>query len=77
MSLVILPVVVTTFLLLVTLTGYYFTPKGKDQQIVRVMIVMTSFCVWLLWALAYLMQCNPILGPQINSETVKKLAELK
>jgi V-type H+-transporting ATPase subunit e len=48
----------------VTAAGYYFIPKGQDQLVYRTSLVLTVACCWLMWAITYMAQINPLIQPE-------------
>ncbi|KAI8336926.1 ATPase, V0 complex, subunit E1/e2 [Blakeslea trispora] len=44
--------------------GYFLTPKGKDQTVIRTVIIMSLACCYLMWAVTYLAQLHPLIYPR-------------
>lgn len=47
-------------------TGFFIVPKGSDQIVFRTALVLSLVCMWLMWAVTYLAQINPLLPPERN-----------
>ncbi|KAI9182938.1 H(+)-transporting V0 sector ATPase subunit e [Blastocladiella emersonii ATCC 22665] len=43
---------------------FYMWPKGHDRNLVTTSIVLTLVCVYLMWAITYMAQLNPIIVPK-------------
>ncbi|KAI8046995.1 ATPase, V0 complex, subunit E1/e2 [Gilbertella persicaria] len=58
--------IVWTFLAVAALgaLGYFMTPKGKDQTVIRTVIIMSLACCYLMWAVTYLAQLHPLIFPR-------------
>ncbi|ORX82634.1 hypothetical protein BCR32DRAFT_194015, partial [Anaeromyces robustus] len=41
-----------------------FTPKGPNQAVIRTSIVLTLCCCYLMWAVTYMCQLNPLISPE-------------
>ncbi|XP_011150072.1 V-type proton ATPase subunit e [Harpegnathos saltator] len=52
----------------------FFVPKGPNRGILQVILVMTAFTCWLFWLCCYMAQMNPLIGPKLDSATIKMLA---
>ncbi|OBZ85461.1 V-type proton ATPase subunit e [Choanephora cucurbitarum] len=58
--------IVLGFLVVAALSalGYFLTPKGKDQTVIRTVIIMSLACCYLMWAVTYLAQLHPLIYPR-------------
>jgi len=59
---------------LVALAGTYFaaqqrTIKPRSASLAYPMIVMATICLWMPWAITWLMQWHPILAPTPQKST--------
>ncbi|KZT41847.1 hypothetical protein SISSUDRAFT_1016973, partial [Sistotremastrum suecicum HHB10207 ss-3] len=41
--------------------GWFATPKGGLQTLIRTSILLTLTCCYLMWAITYLAQLNPLI----------------
>ncbi|KAI9353345.1 ATP synthase subunit H-domain-containing protein [Zopfochytrium polystomum] len=46
--------------------AFYLVPKGPDQILYRSSITLTIVCTWMMWAVTYLAQVNPLIRPERN-----------
>ncbi|KAI9242134.1 MAG: ATPase, V0 complex, subunit E1/e2 [Podila humilis] len=44
--------------------SYLFTPRGPNQTVTRTALIMTLVSCYLMWAITYLAQLNPLLQPR-------------
>ncbi|KAK3805948.1 MAG: ATPase, V0 complex, subunit E1/e2 [Linnemannia elongata] len=44
--------------------SYLFTPRGPNQTVIRTALIMTLVSCYLMWAITYLAQLNPLLQPR-------------
>jgi len=44
--------------------GWFATPKGNQQTLIRTMILLSLTCCYLMWAITYLAQLHPIIAPK-------------
>jgi len=51
-------------IIILGVVGYLFSPKGENQTIWRSSILLTLACTYLMWALTFLAQLNPLITPQ-------------
>ncbi|KAI8893153.1 ATPase, V0 complex, subunit E1/e2, partial [Globomyces pollinis-pini] len=51
------------FFLISTGVGFKFVPNGEEQVVHRTCLVMTVTCCWLMWAVTYMAQLNPLIQP--------------
>ncbi|KAH6561166.1 hypothetical protein BASA50_005297 [Batrachochytrium salamandrivorans] len=47
-----------------TIGGYVFMPKGPDILVWRTCLVISSISCWLMWAITYIAQLNPLISPE-------------
>ncbi|KAM3586676.1 H(+)-transporting V0 sector ATPase subunit e [Umbelopsis sp. WA50703] len=48
----------------VTSTASYFAiPKSSNQTVIRTCIILSIACCYLMWAITYMAQVNPIVNP--------------
>lgn len=47
-----------------TYAGFFAVPKGPNRPLYRSSLVLTSVSVYLMWAVTYLSQMNPIIVPE-------------
>ncbi|KAI9639279.1 ATPase, V0 complex, subunit E1/e2 [Dioszegia hungarica] len=43
--------------------GWMFTPRGKNQALIRSSIALTITCCYLMWAITFLAQLHPLIQP--------------
>ncbi|ORZ36418.1 putative vacuolar ATP synthase subunit E [Catenaria anguillulae PL171] len=46
------------------LAVYFLYPKGHDRNLHVSSIILTLTCVYLMWAITYMAQLNPIIPPK-------------
>ncbi|XP_070540184.1 V-type proton ATPase subunit e 2-like [Ptychodera flava] len=70
-SATIVPVVVMTlFWLLVGAVAPFLVPKGPNRGIIQLMLALTAVCCYSFWACAFIMQLNPLIGPNLENTTI-------
>ncbi|UOH84620.1 V-type proton ATPase subunit E [Cryptococcus neoformans] len=42
--------------------GWFVTPKGKNQTLLRTSLLLTLACCYLMWAITYLCQLHPLIS---------------
>ncbi|KAH8379174.1 hypothetical protein KR009_003399 [Drosophila setifemur] len=55
--------------------GPILMSKAPQQDLVRCCFLLAAVCCWLFWLCCYLAQLNPLIGPKLNQNTVKIIAE--
>ncbi|KAH8547808.1 ATPase, V0 complex, subunit E1/e2 [Umbelopsis sp. PMI_123] len=57
--------VIWVFLLctLASLASYFAIPKSSNQTVLRTCIILSIACCYLMWAITYMAQLNPIVNP--------------
>merc|ERR1712116_23675 len=48
----------------------WFVPKGPNRGVTQTVLVITACSCWLFWLCCYLMQMNPLIGPEIKNQTL-------
>ncbi|KAI0775323.1 ATPase, V0 complex, subunit E1/e2 [Trametes elegans] len=62
-----LPTVYILFLaILVGSAGWFGTPKGPNQTLIRTSILLTLACTYLMWMVTYLAQVHPLESPRLG-----------
>ncbi|KAH9856583.1 ATPase, V0 complex, subunit E1/e2 [Lenzites betulinus] len=46
--------------------GWFATPKGGNQTLIRTSILLTLACCYLMWMVTYLAQVHPLERPRIS-----------
>ncbi|KAI8607317.1 ATP synthase subunit H-domain-containing protein [Chytriomyces sp. MP71] len=44
--------------------GFSLVPRGEDQFVYRTAVALTFTSTWLMWAITYLAQLNPLVVPE-------------
>ncbi|ORY53424.1 hypothetical protein BCR33DRAFT_256 [Rhizoclosmatium globosum] len=44
--------------------GFRMIPPSEDQLIFRTALSLTFVCTWMMWAITYLAQLNPLVYPE-------------
>ncbi|KDE04722.1 hypothetical protein MVLG_04861 [Microbotryum lychnidis-dioicae p1A1 Lamole] len=44
--------------------GFISVPKGENQVVIRTSILLVVTCCYLMWAITYLAQLNPLIRPR-------------
>ncbi|KAK6340768.1 H(+)-transporting V0 sector ATPase subunit e [Orbilia brochopaga] len=52
--------------IVIAAAGYIFAPKGENLTIWRSSILLTVVCTYLMWALTFLSQLNPLIRPSAS-----------
>ncbi|KAJ8326517.1 hypothetical protein BDV3_006027 [Batrachochytrium dendrobatidis] len=47
-----------------TVAGFIFMPKGPDILVWRTSLVISAISCWLMWAITYIAQLNPLISPE-------------
>jgi len=66
-------IVVSLFWLLVGAVLPCVIPKGPNRGIIQTSLVLTAVCCYLFWLAVYLFQMYPLIGPVVDSKTVRAM----
>ncbi|RPD60002.1 ATPase, V0 complex, subunit E [Lentinus tigrinus ALCF2SS1-7] len=44
--------------------GWFTTPKGPNQTLIRTSVLLTLACCYLMWTVTYLAQVHPLESPK-------------
>lgn len=65
------PVVLFTLLwLAIGAVVPWFVPKGDNRGLIQTMIIITAVSCYTFWLCAYMSQMNPLIGPQLENDTL-------
>ncbi|KAH8419131.1 hypothetical protein KR222_006220 [Zaprionus bogoriensis] len=64
----------TIFWALFAIVGCIIALFFRERGIIRCCVLVSAFCCWLLWLVAFLMQLNPLSGPRCNQKIVYGMA---
>ncbi|KAB7498796.1 V-type proton ATPase subunit e 2 [Armadillidium nasatum] len=53
-----------------------FFKNIPNKGVVSVVAAITGFCCWLFWALCYMHQMNPLIGPLLENTTIIALMDI-
>eukprot|EP00833_Pecoramyces_ruminatium_P000519 jgi/Orpsp1_1/1174551/evm.model.c7180000050544.1 len=56
--------IVLAVVVVLSLLALLFTPKGPNQAVIRTSIILTLSCCYLMWAVTYMCQLNPLIQPE-------------
>lgn len=57
---------ITAFWIFVGIFGPILVPLTNNRGLIQCGLIMSAVCCWLFWALAYLHQQNPLIGPTLQ-----------
>ncbi|KAJ8025931.1 V-type proton ATPase subunit e 2 [Holothuria leucospilota] len=66
-------VVVTAFWGFVGIICPFFVPKSSEKGIIQTMLVLTAVCCYLFWLCTFLMQLNPLFGPELETSVLRAI----
>jgi len=46
----------------------FLVPKGPNQGVLRLVLMLTGATCWLFWLCCYMAQMNPLIGPIVNQK---------
>ncbi|KAI8922789.1 ATP synthase subunit H-domain-containing protein [Entophlyctis helioformis] len=49
---------------LATAAGFVYMPKGPDILVWRTCLVLSVVSCWIMWAVTYMAQLNPLIKPE-------------
>ncbi|KAF1980137.1 hypothetical protein BU23DRAFT_548330 [Bimuria novae-zelandiae CBS 107.79] len=47
--------------------AWFFSPKGEEQTIWRSTLILSASAMYLMWAITFLAQLNPLITPVRNN----------
>ncbi|KAK9728212.1 H(+)-transporting V0 sector ATPase subunit e [Basidiobolus ranarum] len=56
--------IVAAVIAVLCIAAYFFSPKGPDQTLYRTSIILALICMYLMWAITYMAQLNPLISPR-------------
>ncbi|KAG8773025.1 H(+)-transporting V0 sector ATPase subunit e [Serendipita sp. 398] len=59
-----LVLLVLAAVVVLNLAGWFITPKGNQQTLIRTMIILTLWCCFLMWSITYMAQLHPLIAPR-------------
>lgn len=71
------PLGISVFWLVIGFVVPLFIPKGPNQGVTQVMLMLTAVCCWVLWLSTYIAQLNPLFGPQVSNITMSMMYHYK
>ncbi|KFM78839.1 V-type proton ATPase subunit e 2, partial [Stegodyphus mimosarum] len=69
-------VILTLFWFVVGGVLPWFVPKGVNRGVIQTMLVTTAVCCYLFWLCCYMVQMNPLFGPQLPTVTLAVMKEV-
>ncbi|KAG4089124.1 hypothetical protein H8356DRAFT_957158 [Neocallimastix lanati (nom. inval.)] len=61
---VVVLLIVLAVVVVLSIAALLFTPKGPNQVVIRTSIALTLCCCYLMWAVTYMCQLNPLISPE-------------
>ncbi|CAH0398006.1 unnamed protein product [Chilo suppressalis] len=50
--------------------GPFLVPKRENRELIQQCIMMTAFCMWILWVTIYIAQMHPLTPPRLRNKTM-------
>ncbi|KAI9142994.1 ATP synthase subunit H-domain-containing protein [Paraphysoderma sedebokerense] len=44
--------------------AYFLSPKGPNKVVIQSSLILTLLCLYIMWAVTYLAQLNPLISPR-------------